>query len=73
MNLTCYGHSCFSVLVKGKYILFDPFITPNELATKINVDQLPADYIFISRGHFDHITDAGRIAQRTGTAHHSEI
>jgi L-ascorbate metabolism protein UlaG (beta-lactamase superfamily) len=66
MTLTYYGHSCFSVQISGKNILFDPFITPNELAKNINVNEIPADYIFISHGHFDHITDAITIAQRTG-------
>ena len=66
MNLTYYDHSCFCVQIKGKNILFDPFITPNELAKNINVDEVQADYIFISHGHFDHITDAIAIAQRTG-------
>jgi len=66
MKLTYYGHSCFSVLAGGKTLLFDPFITPNELAKAIDVDQLPADYIFISHGHYDHTTDAVRIGKRTG-------
>jgi L-ascorbate metabolism protein UlaG (beta-lactamase superfamily) len=66
MKFTYYGHSCFSVFAGGKTLLFDPFITPNELANAIDVDTIPADYIFVSHGHFDHITDAVRIAQRTG-------
>lgn len=39
MKLTYYGHSCFSVLAGGKTLLFDPFITPNELARAIDVDK----------------------------------
>lgn len=66
MKLTYYGHSCFSVFAGGKTLLFDPFITPNELARAINVDEVQADYIFVSHGHFDHITDVVRIANRTG-------
>ena len=66
MKLTYYGHSCFSVLAGGKTLLFDPFITPNELARAINVDTIPADYIFVSHGHFDHVADVVRIAKRTG-------
>ncbi len=66
MKLTYYGHSCFSVLAGGKTLLFDPFITPNERASSIDVDKVPADYIFISHGHYDHIFDAVRIAKRTG-------
>ncbi|WP_432326598.1 MBL fold metallo-hydrolase [Mucilaginibacter sp. P25] len=66
MKITYYGHSCFSVFAGGKNLLFDPFITPNELASAINVDLLKADYIFVSHGHFDHITDVVRIASNTG-------
>jgi L-ascorbate metabolism protein UlaG (beta-lactamase superfamily) len=32
MKITYYGHSCFSVLANGKHILFDPYITANDLA-----------------------------------------
>jgi L-ascorbate metabolism protein UlaG (beta-lactamase superfamily) len=66
MKLTYYGHACFSVQAGGKTLLFDPFITPNELAKSIDVDKVPADYIFVSHGHFDHIVDVVRIAKRTG-------
>lgn len=65
MNITYYGHSCFGVEIKGKHILFDPFISPNELAKSINVDTVKADYILISHGHEDHIADAVVIAKRT--------
>jgi len=41
MNLTYYGHSCFAVEAAGKTLLFDPFITPNELAKAIDVDAVP--------------------------------
>ncbi|WP_295124270.1 metal-dependent hydrolase [uncultured Chitinophaga sp.] len=65
MKVTYYGHSCFSVNIGGKNILFDPFITPNELAKDIRVNEVPADYIFVSHAHFDHINDAMSIALRT--------
>ena len=66
MKFTYYGHSCFSVVAGGKTLLFDPFMTPNELAKSIDVDKVAADYIFVSHGHFDHMTDVVRIAKRTG-------
>jgi len=66
MKLTYFGHSCFLVEAKGKKILFDPFISPNELAKNINPDSIEADYILISHGHQDHVADAFSIAQRTG-------
>ncbi len=67
MRLTYYGHSCFSVQINGKHILFDPFVTYNELAnSKVDVDSVPADYILVSHGHQDHVADLVRIASRTG-------
>lgn len=67
MNLTYYGHATFQVVIKGKKILFDPFVTYNELAKgKVDVNALEADYIFVTHGHQDHTADAVSIAARTG-------
>jgi L-ascorbate metabolism protein UlaG (beta-lactamase superfamily) len=66
MKITYYGHACFSVVAGGKNILFDPYITGNELAKDIDINTLEADYIFLSHGHFDHMLDAESIAKRTG-------
>ena len=65
MNITYYGHSCFAVEVAGRHLLFDPFITPNELARAVDVDSIKADYLFISHAHADHLADAVAIAKRT--------
>ena len=64
MKLTYYGHSTFAVEIKGKHLLFDPFITPNELAKDIVVDQLKADYLLITHGHGDHVADAENIGKK---------
>ena len=64
MKLTYYGQSCFSVQVGDKVLLFDPFITPNELAKHINIEALKADYILLSHGHNDHSADAVQIAKQ---------
>ena len=67
MKFTYYGHSCFAVIINGKHILFDPFITDNDLANSlVDVDSVPADYILVTHGHSDHIADCVRIADRTG-------
>lgn len=66
MNITYYGHSCFGIETGGKYLLFDPFITPNELAANVDPATVKADYILVSHGHEDHIADCISIAQRTG-------
>src|SRR5208283_2286098 len=66
MKVTYYGHSCFAAQVADKTLLFDPFITGNELAKHIDVRKVPADYILITHGHIDHLADAADIAKRTG-------
>ncbi len=66
MKFTYYGHSSFAVEVKGKKIVFDPFITHNELARSIDVNRIEADYIFVSHGHADHVADLMDLAKRTG-------
>jgi L-ascorbate metabolism protein UlaG (beta-lactamase superfamily) len=66
MKITFYGHACFGVEIAGKHLLFDPFVSPNELAKDIDVDAIPADYILLSHGHVDHVADATRIGLRTG-------
>src|SRR4051812_42001197 len=65
MKITYYGHSCFGVEIKGKHILFDPFISPNPLAKHIDINSIKADIIIQSHGHGDHISDTVAIAQRT--------
>ncbi|HAI85306.1 MAG TPA: hydrolase, partial [Chitinophagaceae bacterium] len=44
MQFTYLGHACFQVTVGGKTLLFDPFISPNELAKHIDVATIAADY-----------------------------
>jgi L-ascorbate metabolism protein UlaG (beta-lactamase superfamily) len=65
MQITFYGHSCFLVETNGKKLLFDPFISFNELAKNIDVNSIEADYILQTHGHTDHIADTIAIAKRT--------
>jgi L-ascorbate metabolism protein UlaG (beta-lactamase superfamily) len=65
MKVTYYGHSCFRVEIGGKSLLFDPYITPNELAKSIDPKTIPADTILLSHGHEDHVADVVAIASRT--------
>ncbi|GAB5522290.1 MAG: metal-dependent hydrolase [Roseivirga sp.] len=57
MRFTYYGHASFMIETKGKKLLFDPFITPNELAKNIDISALKPDYIILSHGHADHVAD----------------
>jgi L-ascorbate metabolism protein UlaG (beta-lactamase superfamily) len=63
-KITYYGHSCFSIEISGKSILFDPFITPNPKASMIDVSTIQPDLILVTHGHGDHIADLVTIAKQ---------
>ena len=48
MQITYYGQSCFLVDIGGYKVLFDPFISPNELAKDVDLESIEADYILLS-------------------------
>ncbi|MGV6832166.1 MAG: metal-dependent hydrolase [bacterium] len=66
MNITFLGHACLQIEIDGINIIVDPFISGNEKASHINIDELKADYILITHAHQDHILDVERIAKNTG-------
>jgi L-ascorbate metabolism protein UlaG (beta-lactamase superfamily) len=65
VKLTWLGHSCFSLVAGGHRLLVDPFLDQNDLAP-VKAAAVEADYILVTHGHFDHISDAAPIAKRTG-------
>lgn len=65
LTYTFHGHACFSLQSDDTALLFDPFLSDNPVA-KIKADEVAADYILVSHGHFDHMPDAVGIARRTG-------
>lgn len=66
MKVTFYGHATVQLETGGKTLLFDPFITPNELAKHIDINSLKPDYILLSHGHGDHIADLEAIQKNSG-------
>src|SRR5690606_27735520 len=66
MKITYYGHAALGIELSGKHIIVDPYISPNPLASEIEVGFLQADYILLTHAHGDHIADVESIAQRTG-------
>jgi L-ascorbate metabolism protein UlaG (beta-lactamase superfamily) len=66
MHITYFGHSCFLLETRGSKILFDPYISVNELAKDIDINQIKCDFIAVSHGHEDHILDLVPIAKNTG-------
>ena len=65
MKFTFYGHACFAIETGGKKLLFDPFISGNELAKDVDIKAIEADFILVSHGHGDHVGDLVDIAKRT--------
>ncbi|KAF2518603.1 metal-dependent hydrolase [Flavobacterium salilacus subsp. salilacus] len=66
MKITFYGHASLGITVGGKKIIVDPYITANELAKHIDINELEADYILVTHAHGDHILDVEAIAKNTG-------
>lgn len=64
MQITYYGHASFQI-EGSKSLIFDPFISANEMAKDIDVATLKADYILVSHGHQDHVVDVETIAQNS--------
>lgn len=65
MKITFYGHASLGLQMQDIHILVDPFITGNEKASHIDIDELKADYILLTHAHQDHILDVEAIAKRT--------
>jgi L-ascorbate metabolism protein UlaG (beta-lactamase superfamily) len=64
IKITWFGHATLGLEVGGYRILVDPYFTGNPAATTTAQD-LSADYILVTHGHFDHIGDAVALAKRT--------
>ena len=65
-KLTWHGHATCSLETDdGTRLVIDPFFNDNP-ACDVSVDDVEADFILISHGHYDHIADAVPLAQRTG-------
>lgn len=63
VQLTWLGHASWLLELEGKRIVLDPFLENSPTAT-IKPDQVQADYVLVSHGHFDHVEDAAAIANR---------
>jgi L-ascorbate metabolism protein UlaG (beta-lactamase superfamily) len=63
--ITWHGHAGFSIK-NGIEIIIDPFINGNPLARE-KLEDLKADLILVTHGHFDHAGDAAKLAKITGS------
>jgi L-ascorbate metabolism protein UlaG (beta-lactamase superfamily) len=64
-ELTWLGHGSWSMASGGHAVLLDPFLDDNP-TSPVKADEVRADFILVSHGHADHVSDAEKIARRTG-------
>lgn len=64
-KLTWLGHGTWNIETGSHKIILDPFLNDNP-AAPIKADDVEADFILVSHGHFDHVADVVPIAKRTG-------
>ncbi len=63
MKITFLGHASLLIETKDQRIVVDPFITPNELAKKIDLQSLKPNFIVLTHAHGDHVYDAEQLAK----------
>lgn len=63
-SLRWLGHGGWDLDVDGHHVLIDPFLEQSPTAP-CTANDITADHILVSHGHFDHIADVPSIAKRT--------
>lgn len=65
-KLTFIGHATFTLETDdGAKLVIDPFLGDNP-TTNLTADDLEADFILLTHGHYDHVADAIPLAKKTG-------
>ncbi len=66
LTLKYYGQSTFLIEADGIKLVIDPFLAPHNPMTAVTAGEIEADYVLVSHGHWDHMSDAVALAKRTG-------
>ena len=64
IRYTWYGHGTGLLEIDGTRVLVDPFFTGNP-AAPIQADAAACDFILVTHGHGDHVTDLVAVGKRT--------
>ena len=64
-KLTFHGHATVSIHAADSKLVIDPFFSDNPHFVG-SVDDIEADYILVTHGHYDHVADLIGLAERTG-------
>ena len=65
VKLRWLGYVCFEVVLPdGKVLVVDPYIDYSPTSPVRCQDVTGADYIAVTHGHFDHITDIGTLVEK---------
>ncbi|HWB07755.1 MAG TPA: metal-dependent hydrolase [Pirellulales bacterium] len=63
-ELTWLGHGTWLVRTGGHTLLVDPFLDDSP-TSPVKPEQVSPDFILVSHGHADHVSDCVRLARRT--------
>lgn len=63
MKITFLGHASLHIELGDYSLIVDPFISANEKAAHIDLEELKADFILLTHAHQDHILDVEIIAK----------
>ena len=64
VKYTWYGHAAAELETDGYKIIIDPFLGDNPSAS-VSPEAVEPDFILVSHGHGDHVSDVVSIAKRT--------
>lgn len=64
-ELTWLGHGTWLIETGGHRLILDPFLDDQPTAP-CKASDVDVEFILVSHGHFDHVSDVASIAERTG-------